>query len=312
MKGRWLHWLVFVGLASAGMAYDPGADDVTAVSGRTSPDYIRKRQADGRYVPESYVFGKGGNWSGAMKDDSIDKVSLLDIGHIIAYPLAAKHYYPSKVPAKTELLIMVYWGTTHAPGEAGASAAMQGLQQALGDVSIAGGEAKGFTATANAGNASQAAKTGALIKAVAESEFDSALALVQAQNRLRRDVDLVNIRMLGYDSWYDETNKDARGTALEEKRNDLWQEIEHNRYFVVLMAYDFQLLTKEKKRKLLWETRFSIRQDHHLFDKDLASMALYASRYFGQDSGGLVRDRVPLGRVDIGDLRNLGDAPPPK
>jgi len=38
---------------------------------------------------------------------------------------------------------------------------------------------------------------------------------------------------------------------------------------VVLMAYDFQLLWKEKKHKLLWETRFSIRQRHNDFDRQL-------------------------------------------
>jgi hypothetical protein len=84
-------------------------------------------------------------------------------------------------------------------------------------------------------------------------------------------------------------------------------EIEQNRYFVVLMAYDFQLLYKEKKHKLLWETRFSIRQRNHEFDKDLPSMAQYASQYFGQDSNGLIHKEIPLGRVDIGQVKSLGD-----
>jgi hypothetical protein len=75
------------------------------------------------------------------------------------------------------------------------------------------------------------------------------------------------------------------------------------------MAYDFQLLWKAKKHKLLWETRFSIRQRHHDFDKDLPTMAQYASQYFGQDSGGLVHKEIPLGHVDIGDVKSLGEVP---
>jgi hypothetical protein len=38
-------------------------------------------------------------------------------------------------------------------------------------------------------------------------------------------------------------------------------------------------------------------------------MAQYASKYFGQDSHGLVRRDVPLGRVDIGRMESLGEVP---
>jgi hypothetical protein len=38
-------------------------------------------------------------------------------------------------------------------------------------------------------------------------------------------------------------------------------------------------------------------------------MALYAAKYFGQDSHGLRHDPVPEGRVELGDVRNLGTVP---
>jgi hypothetical protein len=85
------------------------------------------------------------------------------------------------------------------------------------------------------------------------------------------------------------------------RRNDLVAEIEDNRYFVVLMAYDFQLMWKQKKHKLLWETRFSIREKQNQFDRALPQMAEYASRYFGQDSHGLLHTGVPDGKVELGD-----------
>ena len=69
------------------------------------------------------------------------------------------------------------------------------------------------------------------------------------------------------------------------------------------------MFLKEKKRVLLWETRFSIREKDHQFDRDLPAMARYASKYFGQDSHGLVRKEVPLGRVEIGDVKSLGEVP---
>ncbi|HEY1764314.1 MAG TPA: hypothetical protein VGF85_05275, partial [Opitutaceae bacterium] len=196
-------------------------------------------------------------------------------------PLATQQYLPARDPARTKLLIMVYWGTTHVPVPANESNAMMVLQQAFTDVQN--------------GNA----------QAFAEDELTTAMALVQAENRQRHQSDIENINMLGYDSWLRSTAGDLRGTAFEQRGRDLYDEIEQSRYFVVLMAYDFQALSKEKKPVLLWETRFSIQQRHHDFDKDLPSMAQYASRYFGRDSHGLVHDEIPLGQVDVGDVKTI-------
>jgi hypothetical protein len=226
-----------------------GADDITTVTARASSEYVRLRQADGTYASETYAFGKGGIWPGARKDASIDYLSFLDVAHVIANPLAGQHYFPSADPAKTKLLIMVYWGTT---------------RQVIGP----------------------------------------------ATPELRRMQALINTKMLGYESWYNKfALADTRLTAFDQNKKDLYVEIEDDRYFVVLMAYDFQLMWKEKKHRFLWETRFSLRQMHHDFDKDLPSMALYASRYFGQDSNGLVRKPIPMGRVEVGEPTSLGDVP---
>lgn len=223
-----------------------------------------------------------------MKDDSIDLLSFLDVAHVFASPLASQNYIPSTDPAKTKLLIMVYWGLTHAPIPANESTTMSVLQDARDAVD----------------------RASLATKKIAEDELTTALAMEQAENLRREHDDLSNIEMLGYESWLSRTNGDKRGTAFEQDRRDLYDEIEQNRYFVVLMAYDFQILWKEKKHRLLWETRFSVRQEHHHFDKELPSLAQYASRYFGQDSGGLVHDKAPQGQVEVGDVRNLGEAAP--
>jgi hypothetical protein len=144
-------------------------------------------------------------------------------------------------------------------------------------------------------------------------QYTSALAMLNLVNRDRDRTDFANAHMLGYDASDligTEKADYVRGTAFGADRDDLYSEIEENRYFVVLMAYDFQLLWKEKKHRLLWETRFSINERHNQFDKALPLMAQYASRYFGQDSKGLLRTRVPEGRVDIGDVESLGEVPP--
>jgi hypothetical protein len=98
-------------------------------------------------------------------------------------------------------------------------------------------------------------------------------------------------------------------TPLGWRRKDLFGDLRSNRYFVILMAYDFQLMWKDKKHKLIWETRFSLPETGHDFGRELPMMAKYASRYFGRDSHGLVRELVPEGRVEIGDVQSLGSVP---
>ncbi len=122
-------------------------------------------------------------------------------------------------------------------------------------------------------------------------------------NVVRDRLDRQNAALLGYDADGLIGTEYAAGlelTALRQRARDQRTEIEFNRYFVVLMAYDFQLLWHHKQHKLLWETRFSLNQRDNNFTKALPVMAHYASRYFGEDSGGLVRTAVPRGHVDIG------------
>jgi len=191
---------------------------------------MRARQADGSFVPESDVFAQGGSWKGAMKDESIDDMSFMDVAHAIAYPLANQNYIPSRDPGKTKLLIMVYWGTTHGAGNASDSDLNQNLQAAEGRLS-SGPPAKGLS-LAGLLPPHDLAIEGALDGYVAEAA---------AENQQRRQNARINAMMLGYDSPWAKTAGDRRGTALELEQRDLLNELDENRYFVVLMAYDFQL-----------------------------------------------------------------------
>ena len=77
-------------------------------------------------------------------------------------------------------------------------------------------------------------------------------------------------------------------------------EIEDARYFVILVAYDFQKAWKTRQLEVLWTTRFSMRTRGNRFDAQLPVLAQHASRYFGADSDGLVRGYLPpTGEVRI-------------
>ncbi len=85
-------------------------------------------------------------------------------------------------------------------------------------------------------------------------------------------------------------------------------ELEEDRYFVVLMAYDFQAM-KHKQSKLLWETHISIREHSNAFDARLLGMVAGAAGFFGRDSGGLKHRDVPEGQVLLGAMKSLGVVP---
>jgi hypothetical protein len=272
----------------------PGITGVEAVSSKVAPDYIRPRAADGSFLPEYYTFGKGGNWGGEFKDDTIDKLDFMDIARGIAPSLQSQKYLPASDPKATKLLIMVYWGTTAVPPPYN--------------------EDPLYQAYSNAVEQSQILLSG-IPPQVEESDevLSSGLHQLDIENGIRDRLDFKNASMLGYDAGGlvgTDRGKYLSHTALRNEGNDQREEIEENRYFIVLMAYDFQLMWKTKKHKLLWEARFSINQKHNQFDKALPSMTQYAAKYFGQPTNGLVRERLLDAHVEIGDptlIQFLGD-----
>ncbi len=269
-------------------------EGITAVSSKVSSDYVRPRQPDGTFQPEYYSFGDGGSWGGEIKDETIDKLKFIDVARVISDPLASQNYLPAKDPDKTRLLIMVYWGTTAIPLKPEESPLYFNYQQSLAEYRLLMDQK---------------------LYAEADAVLTSGLKQLSLANHITDMQDYKNAHMLGYDAdgvIGTDYGKYISHTALGLNERDEVAEIEDNRYFVVLMAYDFHLMWKQKKHKLLWETRFSINERRNAFDSALPVMAKYASKYFGQPTNGLLRTRVLDGHVEIGDVKSLGEVDEPK
>ncbi len=291
-------WLAIFLCTGIGGLETGRAEEAEAVSSRTSADYVRTRRPDGSFQPEGYAFGNGGYASGDRNDQTIDRIGFLEVAHTIAVPLARQNYIPAKDPAATKLVIMVYWGTTRAPENASGSQSYQNLESAHAAV--------GQLPMNTMGQSQVPTNPAQLAKFEAES---AALVAVLAENRMRDNVNRRTALLLGYDSLWEQTFDAPKGTPLEQRKRDMIAELEEDRYYVVLMAYDFQVLWKEKKNKLLWETRFSVSEHHREFDRDLGAMAQFAAQYFGQDSNGLTHGKLPAGTVEIGEMKSLGAVP---
>jgi hypothetical protein len=281
----------------------PAEDDqVVAVNSHVSADYVRGKLPNGAFQPETYAFGEGGQWGGRMHDFTIDQLRFLDIARTMSRALAGQKYVPNRDPAQTKLLIMVYWGTTAGTDDTMSHAAFQNMMEAnrpLPQTNVtvgAGARPFGQPPALRAG----------------QEQHDSAKAdmfiMMEMANRERDRMDWKNATILGYD---DELarSQGLEFTPLAGYKQNLIGELEENRYFVVLMAYDFQLMWKQKKPKLLWVTRFSIREHGNHFGEELPKMADTASKYFGQDSKGLKRKPLPEGSVTLGDLKVIEVVP---
>jgi hypothetical protein len=271
---------------------EEGAEGITAVSSRVSKDYVRVMLPDGSFQAEEYAFGEGGRLDGSFRDASIDKLKFLDIARVMAGPLAALHYRPARGLDTEKLLIMVYWGTTIVPSTFSNSYASQNYQDTMRSI----------------GDAHLDVQRSYMLAAAAEIPLEM-------ESSQRNQVDLRNSLLLGYDS--DVVTAANYGANVGQigvvgaHNDELLAEVEDARYFVVLLAYDFQVFRKENKHKLLWETRFSIDEAHNDFAKALPVMAQYASKYFGQDSHGLLRTKVPEGKVLMGEPKSLGQVEMP-
>jgi hypothetical protein len=269
------------------------AEETFAISTKAAKDYVRKKLPDGRFQTETYAFGEGDNWSGARVDFSIDRMKFIDVARAVAVPLAEQRYLPSHDPKGTNLLIMVYWGTTRAPERSSESPGLTLLLQADRRLDEAH-----LMMMSHDRNALQEAYA-------ADADMREALAIVNTENQRREDTDVRIVTLLGYDSWWLATESASGGGERAFRKKDMLDEVEEDRYFVVLMAYDFRAMS-QKKKKLLWEAHLSMREHSNEFDKRLPDMLEKASAFLGQNSSGLQHVDLPRGSVTIGPVRSLG------
>jgi hypothetical protein len=291
-------------------AYANGGE-LTAVYSQAADDYVRPKLPDGSYQFETYTFGNGGRMAGSSRDDSIDKLTFLDVAKVIAGPLERMKFVPevNRDPDKTKLLIMVYWGTTNGTKDstqAFAFESVQGVQ--TGERGVApSAEAPTGASHSSGAKPNDSAK---ITRLAQEDEITSGLGTVSIEEKMRDESDMKTAMLLGYDNELaDMGGADQAPTALRLHRQDLITEVEEDRYFVVLMAYDFEALWEHKKHKLLWVVRFSVRARGTNFNEVLPAMVDQASDYFGRNSGGLLRKPLPEGHVDIGPVQSLGTVP---
>lgn len=266
-----------------------GRSDAVTISATSAPGYLRAVDDKGRPVPESYVFAEGQFLGSGTADGSLDRMSFTDLTRVLAVNLAAQEYYPTKDVASANLLIRVFWGATLVHDDPNNIQAITELYEALNQYNST------YAAT-------QSGDAGAV---------NAAYDRVETNQEFAQNAALRNAALLGYRRALDRLSRKPMPTPEEVA---LRTELSEERYFVVLMAYDYQFMRREKKPKLLWVTRLSMRGPGNNFTEALPTLALAGAEAYGRSLADLQRVRVNDRKVEVilSDLKILGVAEPAK
>lgn len=292
-------------VAGGGILGAAGSDVTTAVYAQIGNGYHRTKLPNGRYQPEYYAIANGGMIPGTTRDRTVDRVPYPRMAGITAEYLARQNYFLAKDRKQARLLIVLHWGTTIPFSGENYQEAINTAGTALAEMQALGG---GGGATLGAG-AGPFGTTENAAAAASESEFEMMMLRLLLENDRRDQASLFNARLLGYVREINEHNTIKRFAGGGHYFNDLREDIEESRYYVIISAYDFREATERNTLKLLWVTRVSVRSPGNSFDGQLETMLAKAHRHFGRESGKLLREFVPEGRVEIGETEIIGVAP---
>ncbi len=262
-----------------------GMEQAIVVSATARPDYVRSTDSNGSLKPETYVFSEGRFFGGTTQDGRLARTTFTDITQTLARSLAKQRYFPTRDVAGADLTIIVHWGTTTVYEDPLKEFNTADLNTALADYRTSQAQ----LGLADAGPVNQALDQLATTR-------DSTVSAIN-----------YNAVLLGYAR----TLKKERGHAMPTSAEwTLSMELNEERYFVILMAYDQQFMLKEHRPKLLWVTRLSIRSPGNNFTEALPALSQVGGQFFGHQLDGLARAKASWrdGQVILGELKVLGVA----
>jgi hypothetical protein len=238
-----------------------------------------------------------------------------------------QNYMPSEDPDSTDLLILVYWGSTLIPDDIHPNESRLSMQKQSDATQQYDQTGKGSPVAPPPPDAAMANPL--YVSQLADQQLYNATE-GQGLNHAKSIQPLVMNEGSAQERVNLSLNLEAKQDALTDSRNaailgyadtilakkpvdrplgELITELEQHRYYVVLLAYDYRTARQFGQHKLLWEARFSVPERGNDFEKSVAAMALAASNYFGRDSNGLIHNELKQGHVEVGEPRELNTVP---
>jgi hypothetical protein len=286
---------------------DAPIGELTVVSSTVHNGYQREKLPDGSLKPITYAFGEGTFDAGNIADESLSRLKFGQLVTLLSGPLAKQGFHPGRNAKEIDQLIVVHWGRTVGWDSSGFGNAYGTLNRAHDAMKAA------FpTLTPDMKPDPHAPPTRGLMGTPgAASEMEAMLLRLQVQDDARAHANTRNALLLGYHDTLQHIPT-FWGNLVSSDREQLVGELEDDRYYVILAAFDFQSAIKSRDRKILWITRFSLVAHGNDFDRSIDRMVQAAASYFGRASNGLHRERMPNGRAIPGKLEVIDYQEPTK
>ena len=274
-----------------------GQSRIMSVHSVIAKDYQRQVGENGVPKRERYAIADGGYIGGTTRDNTMVRVPFSELAGVIAEYLGRQNYFLAKDRASADLLLVVHWGRTIAFDRTSTGLAMNELSQAYADLNIASADAAPPDSISYAGNPTTAQ----------DEAFESAMMKILMFNRFRDKVNERNAVLLGYVDDVNRFDGIQRYAGNASAFDELIDDLEESRYYVTITAYDFDAMVERNERKVRWVTRVSMRAPGHAFHENLPVMLASASRYFGKNTGRLIRGHKA--EVEIGEARVVSLVP---
>ena len=255
-----------------------------ALKTQASKEFIKGKAEDPTRKIQTYQFMKGNFHMGFTRDPSMKEVTFEGILYDLAMNLRKQGFYMHRERSEGDLLIVVHSGVT--------------------DVEISYEEFMGYTSEEDMGLTDEILNAGAGGEAIdfatidAMNQLNFNLSSSGTTGSANRQSQAYKAQLLGLERAYSDkiSNQEAY---------DLRSMLDEERYFIVLMAYDYPAF-KKGEAKLMWSTRYSIRTLGQTFAEAIKDMNVVASDYFGKNLAGITQKRATDdSRVEMGEIEVL-------
>lgn len=279
-----------------------GADNHVTVNAWASPDYVKRREVDGKTRPETYVFAAGKFFQGNTIDHSIDRLPFRKVAEFLAPELARRNYLPTSAMASADLLLIVHWGTTmprvtldQMRGTTNFSidhSDERALQREFNTIMAGGdGEVSDLMSVGNDADLRASFEQSERITDDLDSDFKSSS----------------NAQLLGY---VQELRRFGNSAMPSVEEATLRANLDEERYFVIIKAYDFHGKSSPgQRRRPVWTLYLNMRSPGQNFKTAMTRMSAVAADYFGRTSDGIKigRPATREATINLGPLIILGE-----
>jgi hypothetical protein len=320
---RSVHLLCLGSAAALALAL-PGAtvfaaDQRVAVVAHADPAYMEARRGpDGQPLDQTYFIVQGEFSPGAVRDRTLERTTIHEIARILAPELAKQRYLPSSSIEAADLMLVVHWGTTmrtrpdteFLQKSNYESRDNRDFAQELRALDMEGEPENDMETQPNQRPTGQpgAPLNPTMSQRYAEEATRELFLGGGAWSQYNDEAQLGATRaesvagILGFRRELEGHGRNPFNTAREHSLRSM---MEDERYFIVIVAYDYQQYRASGNRnfKRLWVCRMSVHSPGMNFRQAVARIGIAGSPFFGteQPTVALTRGRLREGVVEVGE-----------